>query len=500
MKLKRKKLFLLLAVFLFASFLRFYKITKIPPEIFSDELHSANAALSYLKTGKDIDGKIHSFFYDPMQFFPPIMSISMLPGFILFGPNPFIIRLPGALYGILSIFIFFNLVYFLSKSFNVSLISTLILSIIPWHFHYSRFGWEQASFLFYLLSGIYFFLKGRDDKKLIPLGFLFFGLSFYSYSTAMLFSPLFLLAILLIYQKDYLKNLNFIILGFLIFLLIITPFIHASLTEPLMYQRAKRIFVATGKTPTSVLLTTTNNYLKHFSPEFLFINGDPNLRHNVKKVGEIYFFMFPFALIGLISIIGKKNRNSLFILFWLLFYPLASALTDDGNPHATRSLIGAPLFSFLSGFGIVKIKKLLDPKTRILFFSLLSLICFFEVSRYFKEYFIYYPVYSANAWNYGQSEVFSYVKKNEKYYQKVCFNHLDWYTLSHNLRYYLSEIQPHAKFLNNPEIKDCLKSNSLLVLRSEIPAPKNTILIHQINDLSNIPLYNLYKVDFKINN
>lgn len=158
--MKKKSLFILTLILFFSFILRMSKITEIPAAPFGDEVQEANAALSYLKTGRDIDSKIHGFFYDEFQFNPPMIGLSMIPGFLFFGPNNFTIRFPAVIYSMLSLYIFFKLVQLITGRTNTALISTFILSVTPWHFHFSRIGWCQASFPFCFLITIYFLLKG----------------------------------------------------------------------------------------------------------------------------------------------------------------------------------------------------------------------------------------------------------------------------------------------------------------------------------------------------
>lgn len=488
-----------ISLILISFYLRFYNIKNLPFFPFSDEVHQANAVISYLTTGRDIDGKIHIFFYDQLQYTPPIIGISMIPFLLTLGVNAFSVRLPSIIYSLLSIFIIYKLTLLLIKNNRIGLLVSFLYAFIPWPFPYSRIGWEQSSFFFFFLISIYFLLKGRFKGIYFVLGCLFSGLSIYSYSTATLLSLLFLLAICVLFYQDFLRNKRSFLRGIFLFFLIVIPVTISYLTEPLMSQRPQRIFVATGKTPSQTIEVFTTHYLEHLSWSFLFQNGDPNRRHNIKGYGELYPIMFPFIILGLIYFLRRKDRFSLFIIFWLAVFPLSSALADDGNPHATRSLIGASLFCILAGAGFLLfsswLSRLLKDKVflKLGIYLILGVVTTASIFSYFKDYFLVYPqdLYYSGAWDYGQQEVFEFVKNNLLNYQRVCLNHYNWRKTDIFIHFYLDAEGYKTKIFNNENIENCFAKNSLLVL----PANQKLIAkppIFTVFGLDKAPVYEIY--------
>lgn len=482
----REKLLIIL-ILLFALAIRLYKIGQFPFFPFSDEYIAANSVLSYLNTGRDLNGQINVYFYNALMSTPPIIGLLLTPLFLLFGPNVYTIRLPTVIFSILSIYFLYKLATLLTKSKKVGLLSAFLLSLIPWHFHFSRFGVNAISSVFFLLAGIYFLLLGRTGKKSFLIGMVLFGLSLYSYSSAMITTPLFVIVILLIFSKDYLKNKKILLVGIVLFLIISTPLAVNFVTDKKANERPQNIFVFKNKTLTEGLTTFTKHYLEHYSISFLFVNGDPNIRHNVQNHGELYPIMAPFIILGLVLILKKRDKTSLFILFWLLFFPLPSALTDDGNPHATRSLIGSPLFCLLSAYAIVKFAK-----PAIL--AVVILVASFNIYSYFNSYFNIYPysLYSSNAWGYGNEEVFNFLKQNYQRYQKICVNYTHWYATNEFILYYFGKENYDRKVFNNPNPQTCKSPNSVIVL----PANNSTTTqkpIKTIYGFDNLPLYNFYE-------
>lgn len=477
----------LVIIILFSLIIRLYKINEFPFFPFSDEYIAANSVLSYLNTGKDLNGQINVYFYNALMSTPPIIGLLLAPLFILFGTNVYTIRIPTIIFAVLSIFFLYKLSFLITKSKKTALISSLLLAIIPWHFHFSRFGVNAVSSVFFILAGFYYLLLGRTVKKSFLIGMILFALSLYSYSSAMITSPLFVISTILIFSRDYLKDKKTLLLGIILFLIISAPLAINFITDKKANERPQNIFVFKNKTPAEGFNLFTKHYLEHYSPSFLFLKGDPNIRHNAPNNGELYIFMAPFIIIGLLLFLKKRDKISLFILFWLLFFPLPSALTNDGNPHATRSLLGAPLFCILSAYAISRFAKPVILAVTIIIAS-------FNVYSYFNNYFNIYPkvLFSSNAWGYGTDEVFNFLKANSQKYQKICINYTHWYATNEFILYYFGKENSEVKVFNNPDPETCKNPGSIIVL----PANDKTITqkpVETIYGFDHLPLYNLYE-------
>jgi hypothetical protein len=166
-------------------------------------------------------------------------------------------------------------------------------------------------------------------------------------------AALFLLSIVILNHRYFWKNKKIFLAGALISCIIALPYVWTVLNEPHMYERAKRISTFSKWIAIDSIKLFLSNCKRHFSLNFLFKNGDPNLRHGARS-GVIYWWMLPFMIIGMIAMRKCLTRRWFvgFIVFWIVVFPLAGALTNDGVSHATRTLIGAPIFCLLAGIGI----------------------------------------------------------------------------------------------------------------------------------------------------
>ena len=97
------------------------------------------------------------------------------------------------------------------------------------------------------------------------------------------------------------------------------------------------------------------NFFAHFKFDYLFIKGDPNLRHSPLFAGQLSYFSL--AVIGmfvsglLFRVIQLENRKIWVLCLWgICCHTLAAALTWDDIPHALRSIGAWPFFVILIAY------------------------------------------------------------------------------------------------------------------------------------------------------
>ena len=367
-----------LTFFLFIGFLlRIYNINNNPPELFADEIANSLSALSILKTGKDVNSRLLPYFFYEVELISPIYGYISAPFVLIFGKSALAVRLPAVLLGTASIFFIYKLIYLITNDLNVSICSALILSLLPWHIHYSRIGWQPALEVPLMIISIHFFLKYVKlfKNKYLFLSILFFVTFFYSSRASEFFSPALLFLLVVININKFKINKKNLILLILFYFILLTPFFYTLITQTHLYVRAKRIFTFNNGITYNSLSVFFRNYFSHFSSSFLFIKGDSNLRYSPGSHGLLYWWLLPFVIIGIfISILKFKDNNYKFLTICLFFYPLGGSLTNDECPRATRSMIGVIIFCFFASLGIVSLFKLLNKFYKREFFYLFFLI------------------------------------------------------------------------------------------------------------------------------
>ncbi len=378
MKLSSK--YILILIIVLAALLRLYKLTDIP--LYGDELTMVYDAYSISKTGTDQTGQ-----YLPLTFRmgagrPAGYVYASIPFVYLFGPNALGVRLLSVFSGLGIIL----LVYLMGKRlFNekLGLISAFFVAISPWSLSLSRGGFEAHFALFLSLLGTYLFILAEKRTYFYILSALVFGLIIHTYPTYKLTLPIFL--ILLCWFRGFKYFITKVaILPICISILIlflaaglaiqqsftagaetrfwnINIFSRESLREGIIQKVNLERSINELKYPVPIIfhnrlveysLEFFESYIRNFSPEFLFLHGDSNPRHNMTQSGVFYLVDVIFILFGFIYLITKKHKKlTIFFISWILIVPLATAFLLD--PHALRNGFMLPPLIVISALGVL---------------------------------------------------------------------------------------------------------------------------------------------------
>lgn len=485
----RKKKILLLLIILLAACLRLYRLGSYPA-LNADEAAIGYNAYSLIETGNDEHGNSWPVHFQSFNDYKPGLYFYLVLPFVkFFGLNEWSVRLPNALLGVATVY----LVYLLVKELfdgrfaqmkeridadGMALIAALMLAISPWHIHFSRGGWEVNTATFFIIWGVYLFIKwiktashpelisgsseniSKNGKlkqvqhdKFLFFSFLVFSLSLYTYHAARVVVPLVGFGMAVIYWEGIKNNLKTIFIAGLIGVLLLAPLVK-DFTKGEIASRAAGVglFADTGpiarineqrgehadfrglfpivmhNKPVNYGLVFIENISKHFHGEFLFLSGDVIERNKVPETGQMYPFDLVLLLIGFAFIVlrwGKSksdDRSWLVILWWLIVASTAAALTFQ-SPHALRAQNMVIPLVIISAYGMVNIvlwlhsyrnKKILVPGI-----FLLGVLVFWSFARYEHMYWTHmakeYPFSS----QYGVKELVDYVSGINEKYEKV---------------------------------------------------------------------------------
>lgn len=445
-----RNLIFMLIVFT-AFFLRLYKVTQIPPSLNWDEVSIGYNAYSVLKTGKDEWGKFLPLHFQSYgEYKLPAQIYASIPGIWAFGLNPFGVRITPVIYGTLTVLLLYFLTLELSKNKYLSLISSLFLAVSPWHIQLTRASFESSFSVFWIVLGIWLLLKGFNGKKywwiisMIP-----FTISVYTYNSARVFTPLFLLTIFTLYFKKFWKHKKEFLLSLLLFVLLLLPLLPFVLSgEASARYKLVSITNEAGLTPrlderrnqsklpfpikqivhnrySYISYYFASNYLAHFSPEFLFINGASHKQHHVQGLGELYKFQAPFILLGLYFLFKQKEKHRWLLLCWLFLAFVPVATTRDSIPNALRTMIANPVYQILTAYGLIYSCSLLTKKSLASGYLLLSAVIilgFLEFSLYLHILISSYPQKYSRDWQYGYKEAVFFLKEHYEDYDLIVFS------------------------------------------------------------------------------
>jgi len=423
-----RKTIILLIVIALGFGLRVFLLDKRPLGFTWDEAALGYNAYSLFKTGRDEYGKILPIVLKSFgDYKPGLYAYYTVPSIAVLGLNEFATRFPSAVFGTLLVVVIYLLTKELSNE-HCALCAGLLLAINPWAIHFSRGAWEANLALFLTTLAALLFLKKR-----YWLSMLFFGLTFWSYQGAKLFTPLLLISLVYIY-KPVLKTL---VKPLLLLLLLLLPII-LGLGSQSGRLKVFSVFSYTRSAQTIVEIKNQDRenswifplfhseiidqgrgiiqrYLNHLSPYYLFFAGDwQSLRHSIPYYGYLHIPEIITILMGLVVLLKTNSRLTKLLIAWLLLAPLPSALSRD-LVSGVRSLPMVVPLTIISGIGLSILAR---KKFLLLLYSSALLLSFF----YFLDlYFVHSPKFTAADFVYPYRPALQLIKPLLSQYQKVIF-------------------------------------------------------------------------------
>jgi len=442
---------LFIAIFFLGAFLRFHDLGKIPNSLDWDEVSWGYNAYSILHTGKDEYGallplsfKAFGDYKQPVYVYADVIPVK------LFGLNAFSVRFPNALLGSLSIIFVFLLVYELFKKRSYAKLAAFLamffFAISPWHIQFSRVAFESVIGLFFVLVGVWVFLRGYNEHKkwYFFAAAFFLALSSYSYHAEKLFTPLLVVGLVIFAKDFFLKHKKLFVVFGLCFVLLNSLWLLDSRTTargtsvlftseqtqllktPLIESQQdiannQKIFALFHNRRIIYAETFLENYLGHFNPNWLFIQGDLE-RHHAPGFGLLYIISLPFILMGAYFLFSNERMIALLLGYWFLLAPISGSLVT-GSPNAERALIMLPIWQILEAFGFIQLIKVINKKLvqkLLLIFIGLIYLSFFVL--YVNLYFLHTNSEYEQYWQYGYQQAVNAVKKYENGSHKILFS------------------------------------------------------------------------------
>ncbi|MFC1711842.1 hypothetical protein ACFLZ1_04640, partial [Patescibacteria group bacterium] len=454
--MKYKKV-VVLTIILISIVLRFYKLGQIPAGFNWDEASIGYNAYSILKTGKDEFNRfLPVSFKSYNDYKMPLYIYFTVPSVFLFGLSEFAVRFSSAFFGSLSIIVFYLLTGEILRSLKrknksaIQVIAMLFLAVSPWHLQFSRMALEQNLAFFLTILGVLLFIKSIKKPFLLLFSGISFILSIYSYHSALVFSPLVSMLLLILFYKKVIKNKKYLIVTAVFCFLMLVPLLRFILTpegltrfkgtSSLNEVNINILSIEKIKQDSSFTFLPDflskiihnrriyyakqilNGYLSHYSLNFLFLPADTD-KHHAPQVGYLYLVWLPFLFYGIYKIFDLKldKKIVVFIFAYLLFAAIPAAPTVE-TPQAVRSFnILVPLIWLISiGVGVLYNQSKDNKKTNK-YLAFLALAFAVNVFFYLHMYFAHLPKEHSKHWQYGYKELMGYFKDNSDKYQNIVF-------------------------------------------------------------------------------
>ncbi len=362
---------------LFAFGIIFYKFPNLPKNLAFDELEFAKLALS-------LDGKPYTPYSPYATGHTTLYYYIILFSFKVFGVNNFAFRLPAALFGFLSVLIFWKTTKLIFKnSLFLTFTSTFILTSQRWFFNFARYGFEATFLLLLESTSLLFLLKFFYSKKTPAFLFasLFAGLAYNSYAAGRIFPLLFVFLsfYLLITQKLKLKTFA---AGVLILFLTTLPLNLYFINNPDIRAKQQIFFLDKNLNLPKKLEFLAQN-LKSYALSFSF-KGDVNGKHNYPlkpalnpAIAGLFYLGFFLSLRRI-----KKFENLLFLSWFFASLTPAILTYPWENPNMLRTYTSLPAIAYFSALSLEFLKRKL--KITIYAFAIILLLsAFYEARTYF---------------------------------------------------------------------------------------------------------------------
>jgi hypothetical protein len=353
------------AVLCLAAVLRLAWLGSIPAGLSHDEAVKGYDAWSVLHTGRDQYGVRFPLIFrglgDQREALMPYLIV-LSEG--LFGTTDFAVRLPAALCGVALA----GAIFLLSRelfSTRAGLAAALLLAIAPWHIQVSRLAFRAGLLPLTTVLGLWLFLVAlRRPALMLPAG-LVLGLGLHTYLAARLFLPLLVIGLLVIYREPLLRRREGpatgpvqelwrrpvvpLLAGFALMAL---PQAVWAAFHPADFVGHAAESAGTGSVARQAV-DALGRYAEYFGVRHLLTQGDPYPVPSTGRFGALYWPVLPFAIAGLVALMGQRRRGDRLVLWWLAIYPVPAALTRGEHPDWLRASCGIGVLELLAGAGIV---------------------------------------------------------------------------------------------------------------------------------------------------
>lgn len=431
----KKPLGRLITITIVAFLLRTVALGAYPIGLYSDETAFGYNAYLLLKTGHDEYGRFWPMSFESFgDWKPPMQGWLSIPVIAVLGLTEFAVRFPSAILGTGTVIV----IYFLAKELFagksheegrlIAETSSAFLAISPWHIFLSRTAMLVSVELFFVCLGVLSLLKGLKNSGWWLIAALSFSGALYSYYGSRVTVPLLLVSFVLAYARKIFRSFRRIIFPLIVGALLLTPLIIAALMNPLVLTgRAKttsiffndnvRLQLWDSRTkaglkkippvitrffdnkPYYYVRDISERYLSHFSPQFLFLEGDNKPPFKIPRLGYLHIIDLPFFLIGLYLL---RKEGNFFLLLYLLVSPFVASLTFL-TPAANRSFNMVIPWTLVTSYGFVKIYSIKN------FWNILKPLVVsaytFSLVIYSYSYVRLIPSENPHFWHYGRREL-----------------------------------------------------------------------------------------------
>lgn len=484
--LKEKLYKAILVIFIVVAFLlRIIGLDSAPKGLQSDEASFLINAVSLSQTLKDEDNTFLPLTLKSLiDSKPALYSYLQIPFITVFGPSTAASRMPSAVIGTLSIYLFFVLLNKTFKNKRIAIIGALLLAVSPWHIMNSRATQEVILSFTLVLANLIFasdlFHKGVNKKNLVFF-FLTALTAMYAYHSAKIILVLFYAVLFVLHfirQKNKTNDTKIIAIltGITALCFVITAqsaltrfsaigLLNDDLPKALIFEYTTK---STPYTPLLALRAFYNKpvmyfhffidtYLKHLDLNFLFTTGGATRRFIVPHHGLFYIFDLLLLPLGIFALIKKHQEYLIPWLLLLVISPIPAALTTEEIPSSIRAFTLILPLTVACAVGFDWILQNFNKRMQVVVSSLAFVVLIWSVGFFAQQFFVIMPIKNTLFRSRSYEVVSEMVANTHEQYDSVQFagdlREMYIYLWQRNL-ISIEQIQsqPHARYLESYQL------------------------------------------------
>jgi hypothetical protein len=409
----RKFDYVLLILTTVACAARYVGLEISPPGFYIDEAMNATNSLCFQQTMHDLFGRISLFSPVDTNYQAATFLMSSAAWTSVLGNSFFAYRAFMAFVGMLCVSGLWQLTFGITKNLRFALWTAFLAACLPWAFFFSRIFWEAPVALALLLWGLAtLYYDGmlsartfvRRDWIYLVAGSVLVALASYTYAPIRVQAALLLVFIPGFRWRERLTML-------LLFGLMNIPMLW-YFADPGFLARSKMLAL-NSELPMNPYHDASvfglawgffKNMALHFSPSFLVLTGDLNLRHSIQKFGMLDYVTAAGVFIGVLTIVrrnfiakdfspGDKALAHLAVA-GVMAGIIPAALTWEAIPHGIRSMGSWPFFVLVAVIGWQEVFKRFAKVQYVVVAVSVALFAW-----YLQVYFTFFPLISAQAFD-----------------------------------------------------------------------------------------------------
>lgn len=375
----------------------------------------------------------------------------------LFGMNPFAVRFPMAVAGVVTVVATYAIARALFKEKWQALFAMFLVAVSPVNIHYSRIGFESGLAVACVSVGIALFLYAKKYPWLLFGSALMFAVSMYAYHSTKIMVPLLVLLLLVHCWKDVRTHMLYLVIAAVIGMGAMYPLIK----ETFFGNAGERFFMTSviadrhGIKPLSVLVpAVTGNVIAHLDPAFLLFGKTSTYRHGNNAFGILGFTECLFLILGIIAVYKTKYRQYLWMLLAVLLGLLPAIISND-VPHSNRAHGMVPWIQLVAVVGVSALMELVKENFKKRILVLIIALTLVQTTYYALEYARIYSKDAAYDFQYGYTQAIAIAREYESSVERVIFTSAYGQPYIYILFYKpLTPIQWQQGALSNYDLRD----------------------------------------------